>query len=138
MRPILITAFALCLLAAPAAQAGTLFDDLGAQPGVTRIVDGATAAWLADPRVASTFENTNIARFKHLLADQLCQLTGGGCAYHGRTMRESHEALNLNTRQFNAIVEGLQRAMDQQDISFQTQNRLLALLAPMQRDVVSR
>ena len=88
--------------------------------------------------MAPTFENTNVGRFKRLLADQLCQLTGGGCAYHGRTMRESHEALNLNTRQFNAVVEGLQHAMDQQDIPFHTQNRLLALLAPMQRDVVSR
>lgn len=138
MRSVSIAAFATCLFMAAAARAETLFDDLGQQPGLTRIVDSATAAWLADPRVAATFENTNITRFKHLLSDQLCQLTGGGCTYHGRPMRESHEALHLTNRQFNAVVEGLQHGMDQQDIPFRTQNRVLALLAPMQHDVVSR
>ena len=138
MRLISIAAVAACLLVASAAHAASLFDDLGQQPGLTRIVDSATAAWLADPRISATFDNTNISRFKRLLSEQLCQLTGGGCAYHGRSMREAHEALNLNNRQFNALVEGLQQGMDRQDVPFRTQNRLLALLAPIQHDVVSR
>ena len=126
------------LLLGGGAQAGTLYDDLGDRDGVLRIVNGATDNWLADPRISGTFENTNVDRFKALLADQLCQLTGGSCRYKGRSMQASHEGLHLGRMQFNALVEGLQRAMDRQDIPFRTQNRLLALLAPMQRDVVSR
>ena len=127
-----------CLLLTRGATAATLFDDLGQGPGVGRIVDDAFAAWRADPRVARTFENTNPERTKRMLKEQFCQLTGGGCTYHGRSMREAHEALNLDNRQFNALVEGLQHAMDDQDVPFRTQNRLLAILAPMQRDVVTR
>lgn len=126
------------LLLARQAMAATLFDDLGQGPGVARIVDEAFAAWQADPRISRTFENSNPERTKRMLKEQFCQLTGGGCSYHGRNMREAHEALNLDNRQFNALVEGLQHAMDDQDVSFRTQNRLLALLAPMQRDVVTR
>ena len=127
-----------CLLLAREATAATLFDDLGQGSGVARIVDDAFAAWQADPRISGTFENTNPERIKRMLKEQFCQLTGGGCLYHGRSMREAHEALHLDNRQFNALVEGLQHAMDDQDVPFRIQNRLLALLAPMQRDVVTR
>lgn len=39
---------------------------------------------------------------------------------------------------FNALVEVLQSAMDAQGIPFAQQNRLLALLAPMHRDVITK
>lgn len=39
-------------------------------------------------------------------------------------------------KQFNALVEDLQVAMDKSGIPSRTQNKLLALLAPMQRIVV--
>jgi hemoglobin len=39
---------------------------------------------------------------------------------------------------FNALVEDLQLAMDDSEIPFATQNRLLAILAPMERDIVNK
>ncbi len=53
-------------------------------------------------------------------------------------MVAAHKGLHLNTDSFNALVEDLKRAMDQSAIPFSTQNRLLALLAPMYRDVVTK
>jgi hemoglobin len=50
----------------------------------------------------------------------------------------AHKGLHLDEAQFNALVEGLQAAMDDCDVPFRTQNRLLAVLAPMERDVVTR
>ena len=51
-------------------------------------------------------------------------------------MKKAHKGLGLTTVHFNALVELLQQAMSEQGIGYQTQNRLLALLAPMHRDVV--
>jgi hemoglobin len=128
------------LIAAPAAPraADTLFDDLGGMPGLVRIVDAMTDIALVDARTKDTFDNVAIPRFKGLLVDQLCHLTGGGCAYKGRTMEASHKALKISNEQFNALVEDLQTAMDGIKVPYRTQNRLLAILAPMQRDVVTR
>lgn len=123
---------------APTAQAATLFSDLGERPGLERLVESATAIWTADPRISATFEETNLVRFKRLLVEQLCQVSGGGCPYTGRDMRAAHKGLHLATRQFNVLAEDLQLAMDRLDIPFSVQNRLLALLAPMHRDVVTR
>ncbi len=139
MRKLLL-AFAAGLMAlSPAVgSASTLYDDLGNHAGLVRIVDAATSVWLKDPRVGPTFENTNVGRFKRLLVDQLCQLTGGGCAYAGQDMRKAHKGLHLDSSQFNALAEDLQIAMEQLGVPFTTQSRLVALLAPMHRDVVTK
>ena len=121
-----------------AAHATTLYDDLGGKEGVTKIVENTTNNFLADPRVKATFEETNIDRFKLLLADQICMLSGGPCEYKGRGMAESHKGLNLTNLHFNAVVEDLQKGMDDAGVPFATQNRLLAILAPMQRDIVTK
>ena len=125
------------LAAAPQARAA-LFDDVGGQAGIDRIVDDATARFLADPRVSKTFEETNMDRFKKMLSAQLCQLTGGPCEYRGHDMTTAHRGLAVNQAMFNALAEDLQDSMEAVGVSYHTQNRVLALLAPMQRDVVSR
>jgi hemoglobin len=122
----------------PVAADDSLYRAFGARDGLVKIVDEATARWLADDRIKDTFDDINIPRFKGLLVDQLCELTGGPCKYRGRDMYQSHKGLHLNEAEFNALVEGLQDAMDKYDVPNWSQNRLLALLAPMERDVVTR
>ena len=65
-------------------------------------------------------------------------MSGGPCKYTGKDMHKVHKPLHINTLQFNALVEDLQTAMDRNHVPFRTQNRLLALLAPMKRDIVTR
>jgi hemoglobin len=116
----------------------SLYRDFGEREGLVKIIDDATGRWVGDERIKDTFDNINLVRFKRLLVDQLCELTGGPCHYKGRDMYHAHKGLALNNAQFNALVEDLQLAMDTYGIPFRTQNRLLAMLAPMQRDVVTR
>lgn len=116
----------------------SLYRAFGGRDNLAKIVDDATDRWVADERIKDTFDNINLVRFKNLLVDQLCELTGGPCQYKGRDMYKSHKGLHLNVAEFNALVEGLQLAMEKYDIPFWTQNKLLVLLAPMERDVVTR
>lgn len=125
---------AMSLLAAPA-RAGTLYDDLGGRPGLTRIADGMLQRVQADPRVKDKFGDANIERLQGLLMLQFCVVSGGPCTYPGRNMKAAHADLDLAPRHFTAMVENLQDAMDAEGVPFRTQNRLLALLAPMHRDI---
>lgn len=122
--------------AAPARAA--LYDDLGAGPGLERIVERLFALNLADPRIMAQFDNINVPRLKGRIAMHLCHVSGGPCEYRGISMQGAHAGLELTQRHFNALVENLQAAMDAEGIPFRTQNRLLAILAPMHRDVVTR
>jgi hemoglobin len=44
--------------------------------------------------------------------------------------------MDISAADFNAVVEILQKAMEQSDISLSAQNRLLAKLAPMRADML--
>ena len=139
MRLLRLLIFIVSIIASAShAARAELYDDLGGDAGLQQIVNRAVTHWMADARVGPTFAETNMTRFQRLLVQQLCQLTGGPCHYTGRDMATSHHALGLRQAQFNALAEGLQDAMAESGVGYHTQNRVLALLAPMQRDVLSQ
>jgi hypothetical protein len=51
--------------------------------------------------------------------------------------QKAHDGMDIRRGDFNALVEVLQQSMDAQGITFGAQNRLLAQLAPMHRDIVN-
>jgi hemoglobin len=140
MNRIFICAAVFSLLAFGAqAQAGTtLYDDLGGHDGLEKIIDASVANYVTDDRIKHQFEDVNIDWLKVQLFDQFCQLSGGPCVYKGHDMHTVHKGMNLKAADFNALVEDLQRGMDTCGVPFRTQNRLLALLAPMENQVVTQ
>lgn len=122
----------------PARAADTLYDRLGGQAGIAMISSNAVALYMTDTRIKADFDNINPDRLRSRLADLLCQLAGGPCTYLGRSMAASHAGLDITQAKFNAVAEGMQTAMEQAGVSYWTQNRMMALLAPMQRDIVNR
>jgi hemoglobin len=125
-------------LAQPAAADDKLYQGLGGNTGILHIVDIAYSIILADDRVSADFDNINPEHIKPRVADLLCQLAGGPCVYRGRPMAAAHDGLDLTRAKFNAVTEDLQAAMQEAGIPYWTQNRLIALLAPMQRDIVTK
>ncbi len=115
-----------------------LFQQFGAKPGLVRIMDDFMVGLLADPRTASFFKDADQVRVKDKLVEQICEILNGGCTYGGAAMKPIHSQLGINRENFNALVEQLQRAMDKNNVPFRAQNRLLAVLAPMHRDIITK
>lgn len=120
-----------------ASNDGKLYAAFGGHDGVVRIVDDLFVNVDADPRIASFFDPAKRTHTKAMLVEQFCRVLGGGCAYTGEDMKKAHKDLGIQTRDFNALVEDLQKAMDKNHIPFAAQNRFLAALAPQHRDVVT-
>ena len=116
----------------------TLYEKLGGDTGVTSIVKDMLEYTLADSRIAHTFSESNVPRVEKLLVEQICELTNGPCTYTGRDMKKTHRGLELTSAHFNALVENLQKAMDDNKVPFRIQNKLLAVLAPMHDDVIEK
>jgi hemoglobin len=106
--------------------------------GVARIVDDLVARNQADSRISDIFKGQDMVRLRRTLKEQFCYLLGGGCTYTGRDMKAAHKNLGIQRADMAALVENLQAAMRREGVSFAAQNRLLAKLAPMHRDVVER
>jgi hemoglobin len=92
----------------------------------------------ADPRIAAIFASHDMVRLKRTLGEQFCYLLGAGCDYTGRGMRAAHAEMGVTRADMNALVENLQAAMREAKVPFAAQNRLLAKLAPMSGEVVTR
>jgi hemoglobin len=115
-----------------------MFEAFHGQAGIDRIVDSMLDQARADPRTAGIFVATDMVRLRRTLKEQFCYVLGGGCGYTGRSMVDAHDDLGLQPADMGALVEHLQNAMAAEGVPFHTQNRFLAKLAPMRRDIVTR
>lgn len=115
---------------------GTLFEQMGGETKLRPAIDELVSIMLDDDRINFVFAETDLAKFKSLLYDQLCQVSDGPCTYKGRDMFTAHKKLKVRSAQFNALTEDLYRAMSRVGIAYRLQNKLIARLAPMQRDIV--
>jgi len=115
-----------------------IFKEFGEKAGLVKIMDDFMVNLLKDPRTKSFFENSDQQRVKEQLVDQFCFILNGPCEYKGSKMKPIHSNLNINRENFNALVEQLQVAMDKNNVPFRAQNKLLAVLAPMHRDIVTK
>ncbi|WP_375403839.1 group 1 truncated hemoglobin [uncultured Sphingomonas sp.] len=123
--------------AAPFADDG-MWRAFHGRAGVERMVDAFLARNLADPRIDDIFKGQDRVRLRRVLNEHFCYLLGGGCAYTGRSMKDAHRNMGLQSADMGALTENLQWAMRAEGVPFVAQNRLLAKLAPMKRDVVKR
>lgn len=113
-----------------------VFEAFHGREGINRIVDRTVDLALADEELGPIFRPFDMVRLRRTLKEQFCYLLGGGCAYTGRDMTTAHADMGVDTRHFNRLVTHLRTAMREENVPFAMQNRLLALLAPMHRDVV--
>jgi hemoglobin len=115
----------------------TLFQAFGGQRGLAVLMDDFMTRLLADKRMNPFFKDTDQKHIKEQLVVQFCQVSGGPCKLAKPDMKKPHSGVDIAMADFNALVEVLQQSMDAQGIPFGVQNRLLAKLAPMHRDIVN-
>ncbi len=130
-----ITIATLCLAGSPS-HAGTLYEDLGGRAGIDRLTAAYVEILAADPITGASFSGSNLDRIQRHLGDQFCELGGGPCRYGSDDMRTVHANLCITEAQFHVAVQHLRSLMTELGYPLGVRNRLLALLAPMKRDIV--
>jgi hemoglobin len=121
--------------AATASQA-PLYDRLGGAPGVAAIADTLIDRVSTDPLLGRSFKDSKLERIKKLLAEQICDLSGGPCRYSGDSMKEVHAGHHISEAEFFGMVADLRAVLKERHVSQGAANELLRLLAPIKRDVV--
>ncbi|HEU5435788.1 MAG TPA: group 1 truncated hemoglobin [Telluria sp.] len=126
-------------IATPARAADdAVYQGLGGTTGIKKIVATFKPLVLADPRIKDTFSDSDMDHVGMRLEEQLCVLSGGPCTYGGEPMKETHGGLKITNAQFNALTENLQIAMEKNGVATSVANKLVAKLAPMQREIVTK
>lgn len=114
------------------------FEAFGGKAGLVKVVDDTMINLLADKSTRPFFEKADQVRIKEKLVEQFCVELEGPCTYTGQNMKRAHKGHEINTHQFNALVEALQKAMVKNNIPQRAQNKLLAKLAPMHKDIINK
>lgn len=139
-RGLALPALTLLIFNSVIAKAGTasLYERLGGHPTVQAIADDVIDDAANDPKLKRSFAKVDLSRVKRLLAEQICEVTGGGCQYTGDSMHDVHAGLGITEAEFYGLVEVLRTSMRQHGVGLRERNELLKILAPMKRDVVER
>jgi hemoglobin len=132
-----VLVFMLCGAGAAPAADDALYRALGAREGIQPMMADLVERARADARIGPMFKDTNPRHLTAQLTDQVCEITGGPCRLDGPDMKAAHESLEIRKGDFNRLVELLQQVMSERGVAFGTQNRLLARLAPMHRQIVN-
>ncbi len=148
LPPILAIVLALLLGACastpstPPAPAPTqsLYDKVGGQPAIEKLVDALVAQYKADPRIANRFNlpAEDMAYLRERLIEQLCQATGGPCEYTGLPMDEAHSSMAISEAEFDAFMQDTNKAMTQIGIGDEDQLTIVGVLESMRGDVVNQ
>ena len=117
-------------------QTKSLYDRLGSGDAINAITESWVARVGGDDRANGKFARTDIGRLKKEVADQLCEVTGGPCAYTGRSMRTTHDGMQVTAGEFEVVMQHLEAALDELNVPQTEQDELTGLLRPMRDDIV--
>ncbi len=142
LRAVTLPGLMLALSAGPSvaaeSSAASLYARMGGEAAVTAITAELIDRTVADPKLKRSFDKVGLVRLKKMLAEHICSLTGGPCQYSGDSMIDVHAGQEIREDEFYGMVEILREVMRKHGVGLRERNELLALLAPMKRDVVTR
>ncbi len=132
----LLTLVAVMLICSHGVKAAdTLYQQLGGEAAIELITSKLLDRILTNPKIDFLFKETDREDLHQKIVDQICMETGGPCQYEGLDMVEAHSGMDIKYSEFDVFVEDFILAMEDADIPFRLQNKVLAIFAPMREDV---
>lgn len=116
----------------------TLYDKIGGTDGITTVVEAFLANVGADDRINARFANTNLDNLKMLLIEQVCEATGGPCAYSGKNMLDAHKGMDITEGEFGALAEQMSKAMLSSGVGQAEHDTIMGVLGGMHDDIVGQ
>jgi hemoglobin len=141
--------------AAQAESKQSLYERLGKEDGLSKIVDDFTQRALQDPRVnwerrgvksGGLFHHAkpvmwqanpqNVAILKKHLTQFLALATGGPAHYDGKEIKQVHSGMRITNPEFDAAVGDLKASLDKLQIPNKEQKELLAIIESTRPQIV--
>ncbi len=123
-------------------QKPTLYERLGGVYSIATVIDDlidrviTDARLNANPAVNEAHHKVLPAGFKYLATEMVCWAAGGPQKYTGRSMRDSHQHLNITPKDWEAFMDDLQQTLDKFEVPAAEQAELRAIVQSTYGDIV--
>src|SRR6267378_7060587 len=120
----------------------TLYERLGGIYSIATVVDDFIDRVMNDPRlnanpaVKEAHHKVPPAGFKYLVTEMVGWAAGGPQKYTGRSMRESHDHLNITPKEWEAFMDDFQQTLDKFNVAVAEQAELKAIVNSTYGDIV--
>ena len=114
----------------------SLYERLGGEPGVRKIVNDVLDKNASNPLIAYHFKNIDMDKLKQLVFEFFSMGTGGPHNYTGRDMRTSHTGMNINEEEWVSATDDTLWALDTNGIGQGEKNEVIAILESLKGDIV--
>ncbi len=115
----------------------TLYERLGGEEAITKLVDDAVDAHFANKTIATRFEVVeDVDHAKRMLVEFFCAGSGGPQEYTGRDMLTTHKGMNISEEEYIAAIDDVFLAMNKNNIGEQEQKDVLAILYSLKGDII--
>ncbi|WP_414858836.1 group I truncated hemoglobin [Paenibacillus sp. Soil787] len=114
----------------------TLYDKLGGEEVISKVVDYFYTLVLADKTVEKFFLNTDMEKQRKHQTKFISFALGGPNQYSGSSMSKAHEGMNIQPEHFSAIVKHLHDALAHFQVDESDIKEALSHVAPLRDDIL--
>ena len=138
-----IVVFSFSLINCKAQTPASLYDRLGGVYGISAVVDEfidklvSDSVITANQNVVAAMQRINKPGLKYLVTEMVCQASGGPQKYSGRSMKDSHAALNISELEWAQSVKIFVEVLDKFKVPEKEKNELLAIVSSTKADIVT-
>ena len=114
-------------------MANSLFERLGAEPGIVKIVDDVVEAHMKNPVISARFtpyleQPENLAKIKTHTVHFFMAGSGGPQVYKGRDMETTHKGMNISAAEYVETMDDIFMVLDKHGKDAQTKKDVLEIL----------
>jgi hemoglobin len=116
----------------------TIYDRIGGEEALVAVVDDFYVRVLEDPDLAAYFAGANMNRLKGRQVEFFAAALGGPDHYDGLSMKQAHRGRGITQDHFDRVAGHLSDALLVAGVPGHLADQIIAAVAPLSADIVSR
>ncbi len=128
---------------APPPRVLSLWDRLGSEAGVTKVVDDFFT-YVTEDKIDITrggkikLDDKKMAEFKKNVVAFISSTSGGPIPYKGKSMKEAHKGMGITNAEFDATAQALVKALKKNGVPQADIDELVTAVAGTRKDIVEK
>jgi hemoglobin len=123
-------------------ETSTLWQRLGGEKGVRKVIDDFVDLEHTDPKVdffrggKHKLTDQQLTDLKQKLTEFVSQAAGGPLKYSGKSMKDAHKGMAITKSQFDALAADLKQVLDKNGVKAADRDAVLAAVESTRKDIV--